>query len=861
MEFAGRLHGSGLFIAGAISLSILVVVAWLEWRVTRSHWKVTLIYLLRAIAVAVVLWMLSEPSQVLKTQSSRSKKVAVLMDVSSSMGVTDLFSNNGPVPHWAAREGSEASTEKLRAYDRAFTSMALCNASKDSPAIALRHAEAAAKYLKSISGYDPTASRLEAELHSMLPMLRRIRETAATMVVDGSRDLETATTRQMIEQIQTAIGGEADAAARQVAPGTKLESRLSLAADAGHSFVDRLSSKESGAQIVASNFASRVEPVDPASWGRNLEAQGDSTDISAALRSVADDPADLAAVVLFSDGGHNAPSDPVTIASGFGATPLFIVPCGNTEFARDLIVHRGRAPRMVFKEDDYIISANIDAYGCDREELIVSLVENGTVIDSQRVLAATDTFFHKVEFKRKASGVGHHDFLIEVAPVAEERVTANNSTPVGLDVVEDNLRVLLVDVRPRWEHRFLRNLFKRDERVRIDEVLFDPAAGALPATDADWNKYQIVILGDVSPRELPAAFQTALDRFVGERGGALITIAGDAAMPFAFRGQPLEPMLPVDLTRSRPLAAGGYRIGVAPEGTTIDALQLDENSAETDRVWAGACLPQGITNLSPFSVPLPTSRVLLAAVPLGSEKAAAFLSAQLYGRGRVLYFAAPSTYRLRYRNGDLFHHRFWGQLLRWAISGDFGSGSRTVRLSTDKARYQVGQFVRAKLMLTNLDGTAASELGGEIVARQQDQIVASAPIEEVKESPGSYEAVLKGLPQGLVSIEAVGGAVQALLATERAKEKPMVTIAIEPGDSLELRDTRCNMALLTKIASNGGAIVMPAALDALADQLDLSPTITTIQSYQPLWARWSLLWIFVTCLCLEWIIRKWTGLA
>ena len=38
---------------------------------------------------------------------------------------------------------------------------------------------------------------------------------------------------------------------------------------------------------------------------------------------------------------------------------------------------------------------------------------------------------------------------------------------------------------------------------------------------------------------------------------------------------------------------------------------------------------------------------------------------QNYGFGRVLFVGIDSTWRWRYRVGDTYHHRFWGQLVRW----------------------------------------------------------------------------------------------------------------------------------------------------------------------------------------------------
>src|SRR5436309_6904406 len=108
----------------------------------------------------------------------------------------------------------------------------------------------------------------------------------------------------------------------------------------------------------------------------------------------------------------------------------------------------------------------------------------------------------------------------------------------------------------------------------------------------------------------------------------------------------------------------------------------------------------------------PTGHVLISAATSmavgsahsGSGALEAFLSWQYVGLGRVVYIAAPVTYQLRYRNGDAYHHRFWGQLLRWAIAREMGSGSRTVRITSDKNSYETGERAQITVRLAQVDG-------------------------------------------------------------------------------------------------------------------------------------------------------------
>jgi hypothetical protein len=391
----------------------------------------------------------------------------------------------------------------------------------------------------------------------------------------------------------------------------------------------------------------------------------------------------------------------------------------------------------------------------------------------------------------------------------------------------------------------------------------------LPDDLDGWAAYRVVILGDVLPDSLSAEQQQLLEQFVSQRGGTLVLIAGDQAMPQSYMGQPLEVLLPVE-PDILPAASRehGYHLIVTPEGRSAPMTQLGEDELASSRLWREQYSGKfAVYDLSPFSRPKPATHVLIKAVPadqamVADETDRTFLCWQRYGRGRVVYLAAPVTWRLRYRRGDRPHHLFWGQLLQWAVAEEIATGSKTVRLRTDKARYNSGDDVVATVRLTDLDGSEVSGATGRVIAELEDQIVASQEFEEMNELPGVYQAVLKSLPEGTLTITVTGTQSDRLLSEEGWVEPVETTVTIDPNASLEMRNTRCNLPLLKQIADRtGGAVISPAALAETAGQLDLAPEVTKQVRQVPVWPRWSCLWLFLGCLSTEWVIRKMTGMA
>src|SRR5262249_56976700 len=82
------------------------------------------------------------------------------------------------------------------------------------------------------------------------------------------------------------------------------------------------------------------------------------------------------------------------------------------------------------------------------------------------------------------------------------------------------------------------------------------------------------------------------------------------------------------------------------------------------------------------------------------ERDNALVAWQNAGLGRVLYVGLDSTWRFRYRAGDTYHHRFWGQVILWAATDRaLPVGNEAVRFGTRRPVYESGQEVEVMARL------------------------------------------------------------------------------------------------------------------------------------------------------------------
>jgi len=903
LAFDGPLSIGQLVALGLVVTLISGYFTWRDCKASASLKLFALLFLTRLIALLVALWMLAGASVVTLLRNAKAKSVVVLVDSSGSMDSVDPVDGSGNSVRWSvtgvpeigaldraagtlrsAQSGVSRLRRSIRTGDAGQQSQAIWEqviGSVDSVAAELggltlnmartdTEPTAEAKRVSALlkAGLGPLRDQSMAAPDSTSRTTRqalgdRLDEVDA-FIATGVRRIENLARRLAAHFEETAGSAEQT----RLATESKLARKDKVATwlEAGEkSWLKELEGKE---RVLRYTFASRVLPVATQDWRQGLrtDSAANTTDLGAALNRATQDAAQQSvdAVILVTDGGHNTSGDPREAAAALRGVPLYIVPIGNSKVPRDVVLHHTHAPRAVFKNDMILVDAMVTAYGCEGETLQIELLSNDVIVEQKTNLVSSAIFDEKITFQQKAADFGRHKLQVRVKPLHDEHSIQNNEAQMEVDVMEDTIRVLVADDRPRWEFRYLVGLFKRDKHVDFEQLLFElnndaQGSGARPSFPQDlegWRKYRVIILGDVAPSQLSRPQQELLKKYVTEDGGNLIVIAGETAMPAAFTDEPLGAMIPT-IPGGAP-SNQGVGLAVTGEGSMSVATQLDDDPLASERVWREMSSKLPIY-LPASARPKPTSHVLIAATsPTPGAESEAFLSWQYVGLGRVIYIAAPITYQLRYRNGDAYHHRFWGQLLRWAITREMGSGSKTVRISTDKTSYEEGEQAQVAVRLSQIDGKPVAGAKFNLETKQGGQIIKVVDMREEPASPGTYRGTLENLPLGQLALQAAGATIDSLLRAEGYQGQPEQTLNVDPRRTSESSNPLCNLALLHQLAdASGGAVIEPAAVPKAVSQLNTIPDVQqTVVSRQPVWNRWGFLWLFVGCLTFEWLLRR-----
>lgn len=596
-------------------------------------------------------------------------------------------------------------------------------------------------------------------------------------------------------------------------------------------------------------------------------------------------------VVVLTDGRHNWGPSPVAKALELGqrAVPIYPVALGTPQAPPDIAVAAVKAPPAVFKNVEIPVEARVKISGLPRQEVVVELQQPGREPLPQTLAHDGKDGYHTVRFPVKLDQVGAQSLTVAVKPAAGEIRTDNNSRTTVVNVADDKAKVLMIDGEARWEYHYLASALARDPSVQLGSVVFaqprldlipegelrkigNPAR-TLPDKPNALADYDCIILGDVSPAQLPVGERARLERYVADRGGTLVVVAGKRWMPEAFArptapapedGDPLLKLLPIQNPEViRPVR--GFPVTLTAEGRLTPFLQLgtaDDGAAD----WAK--LPEHYWGVIGKAKPGATALAFVAGDAPGPEKDRALIARQHYGFGRVLYIGLESTWRWRYKVGDTLHHRFWGQVVRWAAADKpLVAGNDRVRFGTRDPVYRQGQEVELVVRLgEGVRALGPGALAGARILREaapgKEEAVALVPLAPREAQPRVLEGRLRDLPAGAYSVElAIPDLADQIGGADGQGAKPRATFTVTAPDSEEMVELSANLPLLEELAAkSGGKVFGPENVQELIDLLTHQAGMRWHHTETRLWEWWPSLALFLLLLTAEWLARKWAGL-
>jgi hypothetical protein len=562
----------------------------------------------------------------------------------------------------------------------------------------------------------------------------------------------------------------------------------------------------------------------------------------------------IAGVLLVTDGASNSGSNPLAASHMAAAdrVPVFIYGTGLPQ-AHDLRVVSVTAAPVAFLGEPTEVRATVRLQGyAPGTSAHVSLRKGDKILEEQTVKPGTEGT--ELSFHFVPDAVGPQELSVAADPLDGEAETANNSSVTTVRIVDQKAKLLYIEQHPRWDFRFIVNALKDDRRVELKCHVIDGERGiagdegkifldALPES-AELLSYQVVLLGDVSPEALGKERMNSLAKLVGETGGGLIFLAGPEFDPSAYKGTPLERLLPVDLAPVPDAAADTRRqkefqkFTLTPSGETSPLLKLADSALENRAIWSGF---SGVRWVAQFTRQKPTAETLLtttAGTPL--------IATQPFGRGQTLYFGTDETYRLRSKIGAKYFIRVWTQIIQSFALERLQGASDKIQLRPDQPAIYVGDTltISGHVFDDNFKPLDQPRLEGEFSREGSEDPAQAFALDLSAESPGLYSG--KWVPRQPGSY----------LFVPFRDRKAVTRFQVRSRDAELLNPVMEKQALESLAAETKGKFLAEPDLGKLPELLGTSATTIPRRKTVDLYALWPLLLLAAILLFTEWTLRR-----
>ena len=638
-------------------------------------------------------------------------------------------------------------------------------------------------------------------------------------------------------------------------------------------------------------------------WQVSLNPNGTSTKLGSAILSVIEQErgGPIAGVVVISDGqntGGIAPTRAIAAAAN-ASIPVYSVGIGSTQPPRNIQITDLQLPPRVFPNDNFRIKGLIQSFGLSEQSVKVRLRsmdhrEREVPVDEAEatIKLKTDGQPTPVEFEISRAELGKRRYLLEVERVERELDINDNIRSGTVEVIDRKSVVLMIAGGPSREFRFLRNQLFRDEDVELHVWLQSAKAGAdqesdillteFPQTRDGIFQYDCMIAFDPDWRELDSSQAELLERWVAEKAGGVLMIAGPVNTPEwtrKSRGDPtidkIRRLYPVSffnagsavLKTGRFAGRSPFPLQFTREGRAAQYLWIGENATQSANTWSkfeGVFGYYGVNEAKPGAETLAyfsdDSTSIDGRLPI-------YLASQFYGAGRVFFQASSEMWRVRKLDVEYFE-QYYLKLIRWLSQGRLLRNSTRGVLISDRERCWMGDSVSLQAILK--DAQDQPFLAEKVTALitdpmgRQTEIQLNSLQEAVR--PGTFSTTFTTSLQGEYRIN---------LPIPNSPQMEVLSTTIQVNiPNLEKERPIRNTKLLNELAdkTQGYYFQNMKAWDA-PEEDPLSPLqliakrdqVTTLPGTPNQMFRFKLMaWLLIVCvtsLCLEWTFRRINKLA
>lgn len=558
-----------------------------------------------------------------------------------------------------------------------------------------------------------------------------------------------------------------------------------------------------------------------------------ATNIHESLRSISNrfEGRSLAGAVFVSDGIYNAGLSPVYGNYNF---PVYTIGMGDTTPRADLMIKNILYNKIAYQGNKFPIRVDVFVKGFAGENISVSLLHKGNVVERKNQIAKTDGVI-TVEFQPLAAEAGIQRWDIQVEPKEAERNTKNNRATIFIEVVEGRKKVLVVSAAPHPDIKALRTVIEQNSNFEF--LLHIPGVEETTSVNLQPENIDVAIFHQVPDNR--GRVREVFQRFSKSRTSLFLLLGASSDL-----NQIAQQQLPLSYEQP-PRQFDEVTPVINPSFTNFNV------STEANSIFAG--FPPVQVHFGKAVIPPDAAVLLFQRVgSLATEKPLLYVHTEESRKVGVMLGEGLWRWRLhefsRTEKTEAFDELI-GKLIQFLSTAD---DKRKFRSYTTQQQFSDTESVVFESQVYNdiyepiYGNTIELEVTNEQGKKNQYTYVLSA---------GNSRYAIDGLNEGVYRYRA---ATQINNQKEEVRGQFMIT-----AQQLELQNLTADFDLLRKLSNRtGGKFYSADHIDQLQKELTQKEARSIIRSEERYDSLINLKWIFFVLLLLvgaEWFLRKYYG--
>lgn len=559
------------------------------------------------------------------------------------------------------------------------------------------------------------------------------------------------------------------------------------------------------------------------------------------------------AIILLTDGHDFEMVSPVKTgtAARTREAPIYAVPLGRQGKVRDVSARITSYQPYCYVRQKARIAATLRVIGCEYEDLQLELSRQGNVIQKKRVNAG-ELQEVPAEFEVIEPEIGQYEYEIRVLPLDHEVDSANNSAITYLNIVDQQIRILMLEGDPYWDSTFLQRSLMRNDKFDVHALLRygNDRVRAICKTEGQQtitvpgdletlSRYDVVILGR-GIEKLMQGKESLLDAYVAERNGTLIFSRGKAFSTGSFKTD-LEPVIWGESYKDH------VRLGIGPDGRKLAAFRsLTPEGVGLDD------LPELVISRSPEDAK-PLMATLAVSTSGSVQTPMPAVVHRRHGRGQVVSVGVDGLWRwgltIKAEAPNTPFDRFWDQLILWLMAGRDFTPTRQYTFRPNSANVLLGEKALFRATLRQPEPSLKSV---PITLFQGDKECGRISLTPSSSDPGRFTGEF--LPQAKGRYRAI-----ARFPDGSTQESRFVVF----DENLEETEVTTDTVALRRLCdSSGGRLIEPEELSKLIKELQAESRETTPKTrIEPVWNTGSVFYLAAFFFGLDWFLRRRWGLC